>query len=178
MFDEPLPKQADVRKLASREAHFSVRLPLNQLPRIADAVLGADGLIEVDLQFGIDDQKLRTIQGNINTRLQVECQRCMEPVEIDVEASVKLAIVWDEEQAQQLNRDYDPLIVGDGELVDLNQVVEEELLLSVPFVSYHDPAECKGQRSYQSFDKSAEAKANAEEKPNPFSVLASLKSGK
>ncbi|CAA0096662.1 Large ribosomal RNA subunit accumulation protein YceD [BD1-7 clade bacterium] len=179
MFDEPLPKHADVRKLASREASFVAKLDVTHLPRIDNIVLDGVQFVAIDLQFAIDDQRVKTIQGKINAKLQVECQRCMEPVAIDVHSDVNLAIVWDEEQAKKLRRDCDPLIVGEDELVNLNEVVEDELLLSVPFVSYHDPADCRGTQNYESLDpSSADKPAVEEETTNPFSVLASLKSGK
>ena len=70
----------------------------------------------------------------------------------------------------------DPLIVGEDELMDLNEVVEDELLLNMPFVAYHDPDKCSGKQQYEF--SAEEETAPVEEKENPFSVLEQLKSGK
>lgn len=96
------------------------------------------------------------------------CQRCLEPVEVAVEADFNLGVAASEEAAKQLPRSYDPLII-EGEEIELLSVVEEELILSLPFDAYHD--DCSINTSFGE----AEAVAEDNEKPNPFSVLAQLK---
>lgn len=175
MFDEPLPKQADLRKLASRQAHFSVHLDAAQLPRFAGAIVDGQGVVDAELQLGVNEQYVRYLQGTVSCTTQVVCQRCMEPMPITIHSDVLLGIVWDEAEARNLPKAMDPLIVAEDELVDLNEVVEDELLLAMPFASYHDPDQCGGKQVYQSGEEQAPASAKKE---NPFSVLAQLKPGK
>lgn len=174
MNDEPLPKQADLRKLAAKQAHFDVHIHVSQLPRFSGVVVDKQGEITADLHFGIDEQKIRYIKGTVSCNTQVVCQRCLKPVDIQVHSDVELGIVWDEVQAKQLPKAMDPIIVADGELVDLNEVIVEELLLSMPFVSYHD-YDCGIQQDSAVFSDFEEV---IEEKENPFSVLEQLKSSK
>jgi len=101
------------------------------------------------------------------------CQRCLEPVEITVEANFNLAIAPTEEHAKTLPKYYDPLIV-EGEELQLLSMVEEELILSLPIVPYHD--DCSVQMSYG--DEAAADAVTDSDKTNPFSVLASLKADK
>lgn len=174
MFDEPLPKQADLRKLTARGASFEARLSVDSFPRLASAVQEGNGLISVDLHCGVDDQYIPYVSGIVKCRAPVICQRCLEPVEIEFSSVVSLGVVSSEEQARQLPDAMDPLVVGENELVDLNEVVEDELLLGMPIISYHNISECTGLGSYESADKAS----GQIEKKNPFTVLEQLKSGK
>ena len=178
MFDAPLPKQVDLRKLAAREAEFNVKLDVQTMPRIADIVCQQKGFIDVSLQITVDEFRDRTIQGQAHCEVEVVCQRCLQPVAIAVDADVQLQIVWDEKQAEQLRGDIDPLIVAEDELVDLNELVEDELLLGFPLASHHADGECPSKHDYELPSEEAPVEDACEEKENPFSVLAQLKAGK
>jgi uncharacterized protein len=175
MFDEPLPKQADLRKLTSREASFKSEISMSDFPRLANSVYEGKGLIHVDLHCGVDDQRVKYLSGSAKCETSVICQRCLTPVAIEFAAVVALGVVFTEEQAKYLPSTLEPLVLGEDELVDLNEVVEEELLLSMPFVSYHDVGECEGVQHYESFDEASNAPV---EKENPFKVLEQLKTSK
>ncbi|KEA61900.1 hypothetical protein ADIMK_4047 [Marinobacterium lacunae] len=119
--------------------------------------------------FALDEQRLRTVSGSASGSVMLTCQRCLEPVSVDVEAEVNLAMVLNEEQAKNLPRYYDPLIV-EAEDVELLSLIEDELILSLPLVAYHE--DCSIQTSFGDVDEAARTQ---EKKPNPFSVLAELK---
>ncbi len=138
------------------------------MPNLCQALADQEGEVKVDLQFAVDEQRIRTVTGSASGHLFMTCQRCLEPVEVAVEADFNLGIAASEEAAKQLPRSYDPLIV-EGEEIELLPVVEEELILSLPFDAYHD--DCSIQTSFGE----AEAAAVETDKPNPFSVLAQLK---
>ena len=76
------------------------------------------------------------VSGRLAARLQVECDRCLKPVELPVDSRFKLEYVTPEDyQAQQAveltEADLD-LSVFHGEVVDVDELVTEELLLAVP----------------------------------------------
>lgn len=175
MFDEPLPKQADLRKLTSRQASFKSQIAVKELSRLAGAVHEGQGLIDVDLHCGVDEQRIRYLQGTVHCTAPVICQRCLAPVEIQFGSEMALGIVWTDDQAKLLPESLDPLVLAEDELVDLNEIVEEELLLSLPFVSFHEVGECEGLQHYESVDKAYIAPV---EKENPFKVLEQLKTSK
>jgi uncharacterized protein len=76
------------------------------------------------------------VNGRLTARLQVDCDRCLRPVEIPVDSRFELEYVTPQEyQAQQtaeLTEDDLDLSVFDGESVDVDDLVSEELLLAVP----------------------------------------------
>lgn len=144
-------------------------MALSELSRLADVALDSDSEVKVALEFGVDEEKHRVISGQALCALTVTCQRCLEPVEVNLEAGINLAIVWDEERAKQLPRTLDPLILPEGP-ADLYQIIEDELLLNLPMVSYHDE-DCIEQTSFG--DEVAVAEAAPSK--NPFQVLEQLK---
>ncbi len=163
----PLPKKVDPRKLAEREVTLEGSISLGNMPELASLLVDANGDVSVELQFAVDEQKLRTVSGQAHAEVKQLCQRCLEPVTLNLDAEFNLAVVLNEEQAKNLPRYYDPLLLD--EEVELSTLVEEELILSLPVVCYHD--DCSVQTSFGE----DEMPVVEQEKPNPFSVLAALK---
>lgn len=176
MHNDPLPSQVDVRKLTIKDVEISNNFSPDALPRFASLLAGNEGLIESKLHFYVDDSRKRRVDGHVKAEVSVPCQRCLEPVTITVESEFKLAVLWTDEQAKQLDKSLEPLIVGE-ELIDLADIVEEELILSLPIVSYHNRDDC--QEMPLSFgDEHIVRSTKVEQKKNPFSVLEKLKPAK
>ena len=172
MLNDPLPKQVDVRKLIVKSAEITAQEPVARLERLSGLLADDSGEALVNLRFFVDEGRFRKIEGDIRSTVNVICQRCLEPMPIALTAEVNLAVVWTEDEAKQLPRVLDPLIVGEDP-IDLSEIVEEELILSLPIVSYHE-GECEGHSSFSSGDE--EAAVAEEPKENPFSILEQLKS--
>jgi len=168
MSNGPIPKKIDPRKMAERGAQISADVPVSAMPDFCDMLADQDGQIQVELEFSIDEQRIRLIQGQASGQVNMTCQRCLEPVEIAVAATFNLGIAASEEAAKQLPRYYDPVIVDADEL-ELIPLVQEELILSIPHDVYH--ADCSIQTSFGE----PETVVTESKKPNPFSVLAALK---
>ncbi|MGY8872936.1 MAG: YceD family protein [Pseudomonadales bacterium] len=167
-----LPKIVDPRKLAEREVRITGQASVKEMPRVRSYLCEDGDVIDVNLLFSLDERRIRIITGDAKGRVHMTCQRCLEAVQVDVQADFNLAIAFNEERAKQLPRYYDPLIVEDEE-IELLQVIEEELILSLPLVPYH--TDCSIQTQFGDADM-AEKPEN--EKPNPFKVLAQLKANK
>lgn len=165
----PLPKRVDPRKFAQHEAVIEGEAPVAEMPRLASYLNEELGNVHVELRFAMDEQRLHTISGEARGEVFMICQRCLEPVAVAVNADVNLAVVFTEEQAKNLPKYYDPLIV-EAEDVELLSLIEDELILSLPLVKYHD--NCSVQTS---FGDEQEAVRTQDTKTNPFSVLAQLK---
>ena len=173
MSNAPLPKLIDVRKLAVKGIEISADVPVSSLPRVVDLLAENDGLLAVKLQFYIDEQRFKRIDGHISSKVSMFCQRCLEPMPVIIDTRFQLAIVWSEKDSERLPASLEPLIVGE-ELTDLADVVSEELILSLPYVNYHRPEECQQVQGYSSVDPAAEVVVE-EKQENPFDVLANLK---
>ena len=181
MSNAPLPSQLDVRKLAQKGVEISAETPVSQLPRIVDMLANESGSVAVDLRFYTDEERIRRLDGSIRADVEVCCQRCLEPMPLHLQTEFALGIVWSEEDAKRLPAGLDPLIVGE-ELVDLADVVSEEFILSMPFVSYHAPEACRQVANYSvgaiAEVSESDSVAATEKGDNPFKVLEQLKLGK
>lgn len=166
----PLPKRVDPRKLAERGARIEGLLAPGELPRLSSLLCNEEGELKVELDFGVDEQRFRTVTGSAAGHVYMTCQRCLEPVEVAAEAQFNLAVTLNEEQVKLLPRIYDPLLL-DEEEIELLSMIEDELILSLPQFAYHD--DCSVQTSF-----GEEETAQETDKPNPFSVLAQLKASK
>lgn len=164
----PLPKKVDPRKMAEREVKFKGLAKIADMPRFASFLVDDSGSIDAEVEFAKDEQGLRVLSGRMSGSVSMTCQRCLEPVSIALQATLNLAVVLTEEQAENLTRSYDPLLMETDE-IELLPVIEDELMLSLPLVPYHN--DCSIKTSYGD----VETARTQDEKPNPFSVLAQLK---
>jgi uncharacterized protein len=166
---KPLLRQGDPRKFAQQGVTLEGFIPVSELQRIVDATETADGEIQVKLEFSISEEGKRAVAGHAFAELSLICQRCLEPVSVPVESDISLAIVWDEEAAKALPQHFEPWIVGEG-TADFYDMIEEELLLSLPAVAYHQEA-CIDSKFYSSGQP-----VEAKKEKNPFQMLEQLKS--
>ncbi len=164
-----LPRLIDPRKFAQQGLILNGTVPLAELSRLVEVASSSEADIDVSLQFDIDDQRHKLITGSAKGVLQVACQRCLNTVDVPLEATLNVAIVWDEDRAKQLPRYFDPLILGEGP-ADIYTVIEDELLLTMPMVSYHEH-NCIETTSFG--DQVSESEENLVK--NPFQVLEQLK---
>ncbi len=172
MSNTPLLKQINPFQSAQRGLQVTGQIPIAKLERLSASLVDSQGFVEVELVFGVDEEKIRTLQGVATAKVRLACQRCLEPVAIELQATLNLGMVTSEEAAKNLPGRYDPLVVAEP-VLELHSVVEDELILCLPLIPQHD--DCEIQTSF------GEAEAPAVEevkKPNPFSVLAQLKAKK
>ncbi|AOS98033.1 hypothetical protein AUP74_02636 [Microbulbifer aggregans] len=167
---DTIPKIVDARKLVQREQVLSGTVPASALDRLLAAVESVDGDVRAELTFGRDLNRHMAVEGKVSCNVQLLCQRCLQPMPESVEAGVHWGIVWSEEQGKSLPKDLDP-VIQDGDELNLYQVLEDEILLNLPMVAYHDE-ECVARDKFQFADKSEE---QGEQRENPFKVLEQLK---
>ncbi len=168
-FQKPLPKQGDPRKFAQHGVTLEGFIPLTELPRLAEVSADTASDVQAQLIFSLNEERKRVVTGHARAELHLVCQRCLEPVSVPVESTISLAIVWDEDAANALPEYLDPWIVGEG-AADFFEMIEEELLLSLPAVAYHQEP-CIDSRLL-----SSGTPVEVKKERNPFQVLEQLKS--
>ncbi len=138
------------------------------MERLAPLLHSAEGVANVDLEFGTDDMGVMCVVGRVNAELHFVCQRCMQPMTHAVDAEVALGLVANRSDADKMAAHYEPLIVEEVP-TPLLPIIEDELLLLVPIVALHELSECA---ALPQPNVAAEPVAQRE---NPFAVLAKLK---
>ncbi|MFI2809843.1 YceD family protein [Microbulbifer sp. JSM ZJ756] len=165
-----LPRRLDARKLAQREQKLSGTVPLAQLERLKAAVESVEEGVQADLEFARDLHGHFTVTGHLHGAVTLLCQRCLQPMPVPVEGEFHWGIVWSEERGKALPKDLDPVIQDSDEL-ELYEVLEDEILLNLPMVAYHDE-ECVASEHFHAGEESA---GEDEQRENPFKVLEQLK---
>ena len=175
------PAQIEPFKWAEQGFKWSGQLPLSRFVRIAREAVGSidDQLINIDCKLSMDAyHRIVWLDGHVETKVPMECQRCLETVEIELVSDFHLALVDDESLIERLDEDADFIVLGESESskkgsidtpasIDLFALLEDELLLLMPLSPKHDVCEHKHQP--------AQEEVVEEKRDNPFEVLAALK---
>lgn len=175
-----LPKSVDPYRLAENNSTLEGMVPLSGLGRFREAVLGLPegAQCRVRLSFTMDGERRRLVKGELEAPVQLECQRCLGPMEATLSSSFVLGLVTSDEQAQQLPKELEPFLTEDFS-ADLWSMVEDELLLVLPAFPLHERSDCPAREALETLEPKGEAAAPARKSgDNPFSVLADLKKTK
>ena len=175
------PAQIEPFKWAEQGFTWSGTLPLSRFARIAREAVGSinDQLINVDCKLSMDAyHRIVWLDGHIDTKVPMECQRCLDTVETELVSDFHLALIDDESLIERLDEDADFIVLGESESstkgdfdtpasINLLALLEDELLLLMPLSPKHDACEHKHQPTIQNVVE--------EKRDNPFDVLAGLK---
>ena len=116
-------------------------LPLADLPRLTPALASTDGYARCRVTFA-REQGQPVAEVAVDARLGLRCQRCLKPVWTAVDGRSQVRFVTDPARVDENDLGIEPTLAPDGKIT-LRDLVEEELLLSVPLVPRHDdPREC------------------------------------
>jgi len=184
MSSAPFPERIDAVKMFARMGSITADLPLARLKRFS-AQLSADSKarsIAVDLQFGRDEEGRRLLSASLDGKVPVACQRCLQDMELELHSELSLLVFDTEEELAELpfggaggegSRE-GVVMTEDG--LDVVALIEDELLLSLPMIPMHDDPSCN--RVLNELKEGGTGGESAENRPNPFAVLAALKTAK
>jgi uncharacterized protein len=82
------------------------------------------------------DGKDVELRGELGTKIETACGRCLKPVELSIRSEFTErfvpAVEWRAEEQHELREEDLNLAVFDGEAIELDDVVREEILLAMP----------------------------------------------
>ena len=127
--------------LADQGQRLSGRVPVQSMARLRAQLLEDAGEVDVDLAFErAEGSNLRRMRGRIVAQLAVRCQRCLEPMTIEVVAEPDTILLAAGEADPGLPPEADTLTVSTS--VAVAELIEDELLLALPMVPMHRLDEC------------------------------------
>lgn len=164
----------DPYKLSEQGARLEGELPVDELRRAGDLLVSDQGKISATLDFGRDEENRHVVWGQLEARVWVTCQRCLEPMEEHIESRFELALVNDDDSARQVPSHYEPLITGLGGGIKVREMVEDELLLAMAPFPMHLEEDCNVDITV--FEQEAEqSDATADQnRKKPFELLKGL----
>lgn len=166
-----LPNYIDPRKLALQGILLKGTVNVADLTRLDSSVSAIRGPFKASVQFALDESRAKVARGNVMVEVEVVCQRCLDPLVVDLQADFAAQVIWSEDHLNRVASNYEPWLVID-KMANLSELLEDEILLALPLVNYHNAGECTG----DSFENEEEGAAGDEiVSDNPFNVLLQLK---
>lgn len=150
----------------SLEIHDKIRASL--IPGVGEVLFRKDDDAEISytLRGATSDAGKRGLWLEMDGQLDLCCQRCLGAMQFNLIGRAWFELVQSEAVLEELSVDEDDevdYLLADQNF-DVEALVREEILLSLPFAPKHENIGCAGQ-----------AGAESEQKPNPFLVLQGLK---
>jgi len=140
----PGDERVDVDVLADEGAGLERHYPVERFARIADALADRRGEAVVRFDFVRAGEGIPACEVAIEAVVTMTCQRCLEPCQQSLNSVAKLAFVTDDEDAGRVPEGYEAVEAPNAR-VDLAELVEDELLLSLPVVALHgEGTQCAG----------------------------------
>jgi len=153
----------DFHRLTKEQAIFSGDMSLDSMKRILDLLDQQQGNIHYQLGFDKSEQGQTLIDINIDAELVMSCQRCLSPMQVRIARHSILVIVNDKTELHTISSDYEPYVVEENGNLSLHDMVQDELLLTIPLAPIHDEADCGATSTVK--------KIKEESKINPFAIL-------
>ena len=163
MFARPFIDSLD---FARNGSEISGVVPVTEMPRLLDALENSQGILSYTVRGGLDRRGDPLLDVSIAGQCQLRCQRCLNAMDYPVRLDVRL-MLRDQTGLDALGDDEDECdsILAEAQL-DVLDLLEEEILLSLPIAPRHDdPGVCQA----------ADGKSGLRETKNPFAVLAKFK---
>lgn len=167
MYARPFINSLD---FARNGREISGEVPVAELPRMLDMLQNPEGILSYTVQGGVDKQGTHFLDVNVVGQCRLRCQRCLNGMDYPVRLDTRLLLrdqasmeVLDDMIAGGGVEEFDS-ILADAHL-DVLDLLEEEILLSLPIAPKHDLGACQatnGENAYK-------------EEKSPFAVLAKLK---
>ena len=156
-----------VREVA-RNGYFEGEIGLSELTRLGDLLHAesAERKIAVRFEFLRNEYGVSTLVGHLQASLELECQRCLEALEMPVSLDFELLVDAGDDLLQ--DRSLEAIDSEDG-YVDIYAVLEDELMLAMPLVALHEDTACNQHWP------AADAESETGNRDNPFAVLERLK---
>jgi uncharacterized protein len=134
----PADSIVDSEVCARARSTIARRFSAADLPRLSEAGGCEGSSIEANFQFAHFEGR-PAVSGELHGAAVLTCQRCMQPVPVEIDDSFQVLIV-DEEREDEPGG-YEP-VVAKASRLDLRWLVEEQVLLALPLVPMHENADC------------------------------------
>ncbi len=157
--------ESNVAVLADHGRQVQLAVPLARLPRLAGMLADQQGSVtgRVDLSRRAG-RIIAAVQFEATVTLQ--CQRCLEPMQSDLQGGSLVALVETEDEAAGVPEEFETALAPQGRL-RLAGLLEEELLLALPAAPRHAAGQCPAARNESRDD-------DAPDVQRPFANLGEL----
>jgi len=145
-------------------------IAVSQFSRLQDLVASSEGVLDYRLAGGRSEDGQLDLELSVHGNLQLNCQRCLEPLSFELNIASRFLIVTDESAIPVLEESSESV---DGDVLvaetqmQVFDLIEDEILLALPLAPRHESEFCN-----------ADGVLDELKKPNPFAALQGWKASK
>ena len=161
-----LPKKINFFNFAKKEVKLNGDLKVSELSRLSEIASNENDKVEVDLYFRLENGRIPCVEGIIKSILVLDCQRCLDSLQVDLKVPFNIAFARNEFQADSLDDKFEIYLIGDDEELETKDLITDEILLSIPMAPSHD---------YDCGLKTDKGNIVEEVREHPFDVLKNIK---
>jgi uncharacterized protein len=158
-----LPDIIDPVEFAEKRRVVSGAIPLGALERLRDQLVATSGEVRFRLEFAKEGIVVGA-RGRVDAEVVLQCQSCLGDLPYAIDREVVLGFVGSIDQADRLPEPFEPVILDEPRVLRVAEILEDEILLSIPQVPRHEVCEAVEQ----------EAVTGGRAKRQPFAELAQL----
>ena len=158
-------------RLSAKPTVFRGTFVPTALGRLEDSIADAGGELRYEITASLDPQRRKVVSCIIEGFVFLICQNSLEAFRHEISIRDRLVLVDEEARLPSVEEegDAEDYVVAD-EPLDIRDLVEDAVLLSLPMVPRKPGAEGAAKR-----DDAAGLKDGPQARQSPFSALASLK---
>ena len=134
----PWSQPLEVDRLAEAKAEVDFAIPLAELSGLRSLRRQVGGEVHGRVRFG-REHDFPVAHLSLSGVVTLECQRCMQPMQLPLEAVTEVVLVTSEAEAGRITDDLEP-VLAEGGRMSIGELITEELLLMLPIVPLHEGA--------------------------------------
>jgi uncharacterized protein len=155
----------DSLEFARTEQILRGSLPIPGLTRLQDSLYDAVGLVDFVVQGGHDARRRPTLSLEVSGVLHLRCQRCLGQLDFPLRLVGTLLLGSPGDAAPDGPADEESEWIEASAQLDVASLVEEEIILGLPYSPRHPEGQCRARHDAQAGDTQQSA----------FEKLAALK---
>ena len=162
----------NVAALAHDNGAWRGGVDVDDFERLGDALGSNAGRVEVALDFSAGDDGRPHVTGWCSMAAEVHCTGCLRMEPVEVRSAIDFRVVATEAEVQALMPVVEAVVCV-GESIPVTELIEDDLLLSVPESACADQSRCPHAEVLRAELGLPDDEAG---RPNPFAALRTLSS--
>ena len=156
----------DALEFARGEQQLAGSSPVATLQRLEDVLFDTEGNLDYILRGSKDERNRPQLEIEVDGQLHLQCQRCLGALDYDVAVRNRLLLLPRGVEPEDLDDPEAPDAIEVSPELDIEALIEDEVLLSLPLAPRHPEGSCQSR---------LRSRVEATEPPKPFAELAALK---
>lgn len=125
----------ELELLGQRESLLHGEIDATQMTRLRELLHSDDGSVRASLSFG-QRAGCVTVEMDYQVSLELECQRCLEPMREIASRHVSFVLMEDDSLVAGAPAGYEPITLS-GERFQPARLIEDEVIVSLPLAPRH-----------------------------------------